>query len=260
MMKMMILAGRKPGMTVDAFRRHLCEVHAPLVRSVPEVAAGIRRYHYNLPLPATPDDAFGHRIDARLDVVTQGWFDSREAQLRNMAEPAYLAIVRPDEGRFANEAEAVMHYTWEKVIDDGPITARKLFCFRRRVAGLSREDFQAAWRDGLPRALAAGGGCGGVVSRYVQNHVMAEADHPDGGDGKFYDVIDEFFLHDGAAPATLRSDAALRDTVRASPAQSSVRRRRATCCMHAVRSASRGAGASTAPGPVIAAAMPAPST
>ena len=214
MMKMMILAGRKPSMTVAAFRRYLCDVHAPLVRSVPEVAAGIRRYHYNFPLPATPEDAFGQRIDARLDVVTQGWFDSREAQLRNMAEPAYLAIVRPDEGRFANEAEAVMHYTRETVIADGPVTGRKLFCFRRRAAHLDRDGFQSAWLNDFPPALTAGAGIGAVVSRHVQNHVMAEADHPAGADAKYYDVIDEFFLRDGAVPAALWRDPALRDAVR----------------------------------------------
>ena len=45
MMKMMILAPRRPDMTHQEFRQYVTGVHGPLVRSVPEVAADIRHYH-----------------------------------------------------------------------------------------------------------------------------------------------------------------------------------------------------------------------
>jgi hypothetical protein len=112
MMKMMILASRRDGMTQAEFRRYVTEVHGPLVKSVPEVADAIRHYHYNFPIADADDTAFGHPRAAHLDIVTQGWFDSREAQLANMAEPRYLEIVRPDEHRFAGPG-ALMHYTHE---------------------------------------------------------------------------------------------------------------------------------------------------
>jgi len=197
MMKMMILAPRRAGMTHEEFRRYVTEVHGPLVRSVPEVASAIRHYHYNFPVPATHDSLFQHPPASHLDIVTQGWFDSREAQLENMAQPRYLALVRPDEGRFADAARAVMHYTQERVIHDGPAGLRRLFYFRRRRAGISREQMQAAWHARFGRRLAALTGFEHVVSRYVQNHVMPESDHPDGTHEKYFDLIDEIHLRDG---------------------------------------------------------------
>jgi beta-phosphoglucomutase-like phosphatase (HAD superfamily) len=43
--KMMILAPRRAGMTQAEFRRYVIEVHGPLVRSVKAVAQDIRHYH-----------------------------------------------------------------------------------------------------------------------------------------------------------------------------------------------------------------------
>ena len=194
MMKMMILAPRRIGMTHEEFRRYVLEVHGPLVRSVPEVVAGILHYHYNFPVPGAADSAFGHPMASHLDIVTQGWFESREAQLRNMAEPRYLQIIRPDEGRFANEAAAVMHYTREAVIYDGPATLHKVFYLRRRQPSLTREAFQAAWRQRFPAALGAGLATLAGVSRYVQNHTYPEEELSQGHDRKYFDVIDEFHL------------------------------------------------------------------
>ena len=203
MMKMMILAPRRRGMTHAEFRRYVTQVHGPLVCSVAEVAADIRHYHYNFPVQGAIDSAFGHPIADHLDIVTQGWFDSREAQLRNMTEPRYLSIIRPDEGRFADETGAVMHYTHETVIKDGPPTLHKVFYFRRRHPALSREAFQQAWATQFPTALGAGLHSATAISRYVQNVAMSEADHPQGSSTKFFDVIDEFHLTEPGALGVL---------------------------------------------------------
>jgi hypothetical protein len=208
MMKMMILAGRKPGMSHTEFRRYVTEVHGPLVNSVPEVASRIHHYHYNFPIFGAADTAFGHPLAEHLDIVTQGWFDSLESQLATVAEPRYLAVVRPDEGRFANEAKAVMHYTEETPIVSGDTTAVKIFYFRRRRTGLSRQQFQAAWRTRFAEALTANTGFTTVASSYVQNCALSEAEHPDGTDPKFFDVIDELRLHSVAALGALREDTA----------------------------------------------------
>ena len=77
MMKMMILAPRRPDMTQAQFRSYLTEVHGPLVRSVPEVAGDFHSYVYNFPLAGQADSILGHPL-ADLDVVTQGIFDSVE--------------------------------------------------------------------------------------------------------------------------------------------------------------------------------------
>jgi hypothetical protein len=207
MMKMMILAPRRSEMAHAEFRRYVTEVHGPLVKSVPEVARAIRHYHYNFPIQGASDRAFGHPLADHLDIVTQGWFDSREAQLANMAEPRYLEIVRPDEHRFAGPG-AVMHYTHEARVwdNDASVPGIKIFHFRRRRTGLSRGEFQAAWRTRFFDAFSANRALPGIARKYIQNHTLSEAEHPDGGNTKFFDVIDELWLRKPDDLARLRDD------------------------------------------------------
>ncbi len=214
MMKMMILAPRRPDMTHEEFRHYVTRIHGPLVRSVPEVAADIRHYHYNFPMPGVAGGAVGHPLASEIDIVTQGWFDSREAQLRNMTRPGYLEIIRPDEGRFADERRAVMHYTDERVILDGAATQTKVFYFRRLSASLTRAAFQRAWAEAYPAAIGAVLADETTLGRYVQNLVQSEADHPHGEDPKYYDVIDEFCLAEAADLAAFGRNAAMSARVR----------------------------------------------
>lgn len=140
MMKMVILAPRRHEMTHEEFRRYLIEVHGPLVRSVSEVATAVRHYHYNFPIEGACDDAFDHPLAVHLDVVTQGWFDSRAAQLRNMTVPQYLSTIRPDEVRFANLRRTVTYYTHEIEVTAGHRAPTRVFYFRRRRPALLRCD------------------------------------------------------------------------------------------------------------------------
>ena len=194
MIKMMILAPRRAGMTHPEFRRYVTEVHGPLVKSVTEVAADIRHYHYNFPVHGAADTAFGHPLASHLDIVTEAWFDSVGAQKANMRIPRYLEIVRPDEHRFADGERAVMHYVQEVPVVEGERTRVRVFYFRRRRAGLSRVEFQRLWLDGMSAVFAGEGRLPAGVAAYVQNHTVSEADHPNGDDPKYLDVIDEFFL------------------------------------------------------------------
>ncbi len=203
MMTMTILAPRRRDMTHEQFRTYLIDVHGPLVRSITEVAAEIRRYTYNFPRLGTTDLAFGHP-NADLDIVTQGVFDSREAQLHNMTHPRFKEFLRPDEANFADTERAVMHYTDQHTVIDGPITETKIFYFRRRHLRFDRATFQTRWLAEFPPALRALPACERVVSRYVQNHVQAEEHHPDGTSTKCYDVIDELWISSAADLALLR--------------------------------------------------------
>lgn len=215
MMKMMILAPRRAGMSRAQFRQYVTQVHGPLVRSVPEVADAIRHYHYNFPIDGAADGAFGHRLASHLDIVTQGWFDSREAQLDNMAQPRYLEIIRPDEHRFADGARAVMQYTTEiPIVGDG-FAGTKAFYFRRRRANLTRDDFQRAWRTRFADALMSNDAFGRAIARYVQNHAMPESDHPDGASSKYFDVIDELSIRGVGALSLLADDTRSIATIRA---------------------------------------------
>ena len=192
MMKMMILAPRRAGMSHAEFRRYVVDVHGPLVKSIVEVAADIRHYHYNFPVAGAGDRAFGHPV-AELDIVTQGFFDSREAQLQNMRHPRFMQYLRPDESNFADTARALMHYTDEHEVWPGSMGPAKLFVMRRRAPGLSRSEFQSRWASEFP-PLLEGLPLRGVVTRYVQNYVQAEAHHPEGSSLRYFDLIDEFWL------------------------------------------------------------------
>jgi hypothetical protein len=207
-MKMMILAPRRKDMSHAEFRSYVVEVHGPLVKSVPEVAADIRHYHYNFPATGAKDLAFDHPVAEHLDIVTQGWFDSRDAQLQNMKHPRYMEIIRPDEHRFADGARAVMHYTQEASIVAGEslLAKYKVFYFRRRRRDLTRKAFQLAWQIRFGTALSNNVAFGEICSKYVQNQTLPEADHPDGLSTRFFDVIDELFLHDTESFARLRDD------------------------------------------------------
>lgn len=219
MIKMMILAPRRPGMNHAEFRHYVTQIHGPLVKSVPEVVADIRAYHYNFPIEVPADQGFGHPLGAEYDIVTQAWFDSVEAQKANMRHPRYLSIIRPDEGRFADEANARFHYTRETELFAGPNEGTKLFYARRRKPGLSRERFQAEWLARFPPLLAGNAAAAGTIRRYVQNHVTAESDHPNGADDKFFDLIDEFVLDSPRDWTALGAESGLRAQVAALEAE-----------------------------------------
>jgi hypothetical protein len=210
--KMMILAPRRAGLTHPEFRAYVTEVHGPLVRSVTAVAQDIRHYHYNFPVPGAVDTAFGHPLADHLDICTEATFDSVQAQRDNMRRPGYMEIVRPDEHRFAGEG-AVMHYTKEWPVLRGERTLNRVFYYRRRAPGLSRVEFQQRWLEGM-RAIFTEDSRPAGIAGYIQNHTVAEAEYEDGEDTKYFDLIDEFFLEEPAALAGLAADSAIREAVR----------------------------------------------
>jgi hypothetical protein len=212
MIKMMILAPRRAGMTHREFRAYVTDVHGPLVKSVPAVAQDIHHYHYNFPVPDSIDAAFGHRFAVELDIVTEAWFDSVEAQKQNMTRPGYREIIRPDEHRFADGERAVMHYVEERPVLRGEPTLNRVFYLRRRRSEYSRLEFQRRWLDGM-RAIFCEDRRPTGISGYIQNHTLSEAEHPDGFGVKYVDVIDEFFLVSSGL-RSLRGEPGLRNAVR----------------------------------------------
>jgi hypothetical protein len=213
MIKMMILAPRRAGMTHAEFRRYVTEVHGPLVKSVPAVTQDIRHYHYNFPVPGAIDTALCHRLADDLDIVTEAWFDSVQAHRDNQLRPGYLEILRPDEHRFADGERAVMHYTEEVPVLQGAPTLNRVLYFRRRRPELSRTEFQECWLAGMRAVLDKGTRPAGVAG-YIQNRTLPHAEHPDGDEISRYDVIDEFFLTYPGNLALLGSHAEVREGIR----------------------------------------------
>jgi hypothetical protein len=212
MIKMMILAPRRAGMTHAEFRHYVTDVHGPLVKSVTAVAQDIRHYHYNFPVPGATDTAFGHPLADHLDIVTEAWFDSIQAQKDNQRRPGYMEIVRPDEHRFADSERALMHYTVETPVLPGGPTGTRAFYFRRRRPELSRAEFQERWLEDMRAVL--GDSCPAGVAGYVQNHVASHSEHNGGDEADYYDLIDELYLGHPSALELLAGDPAVREGVR----------------------------------------------
>ena len=195
---MMILAPRRPNFTHEGFRDYVVNTHGPLVKSIPEVAVGIRRYHYNFPIAGAEDSVFAHPHAGEFDIFTQAWFDSLQAHRDNQKPPRYMAVIRPDEEVMADNSRALFHYTTEHDIIPGPAGSIKLFYTRRRKKGLTRAAFQSAWLQNMTEAFMACAETPSVIQRYVQNHALPESDHPADPDGRYYDIIDEFALNAAA--------------------------------------------------------------
>lgn len=87
MIKSLSLLTRKPGMSVEAFRKVWLEEHAPMVRSVPEV----RRYVLTFPLaePTRPDVP---TPEVACDAIAELWFDDI-ASLQKAAASAAMKRV-----------------------------------------------------------------------------------------------------------------------------------------------------------------------
>ena len=206
MIKMMILAPRRPAFTHEGFRDYVVNTHGPLVKSITEVAAGIKRYHYNFPIVGTEDTVFGHPHAAEFDIFTQAWFDSLAAHRDNQKHPRYMAVIRPDEEVMADNSRALFHYTTEQEVIAGDRGAFKLFYTRRRKAGLTRAAFQASWLERMTEIIMESEMGASIIARYVQNHALPESDHAADPDGRYYDVIDEFALKAAEDWAQLAED------------------------------------------------------
>jgi uncharacterized protein (TIGR02118 family) len=96
MFKLVILAKRKPGMSMEAFREHYETRHAVLVQKITPGIKGYRRSYL------TPfQDALSGQHGSAFDVVTETWFDS-EADFRRTFdalsnEPEKTAAIAADE-------------------------------------------------------------------------------------------------------------------------------------------------------------------
>jgi uncharacterized protein (TIGR02118 family) len=109
MIKLIICAKRKAGLTFEEFDRYWRERHGPLVRSVPEFARHVRKYvQCHLLKGAVP---FG--IPGDYDGVAELWFDSVEDAAAAFREPKYLEIIRADEIKFVDGSRCISFATEE---------------------------------------------------------------------------------------------------------------------------------------------------
>jgi len=112
MVKLIICATRKPGMSHEEFGKDWREKHGPLVKSVAEFSRHVRRY-VQCHLEKT-DVPFG--IPGDYDGIAELWFDSIESAATAFREPKYLEIIRPDEGKFLDLQKCISFVTKENQV------------------------------------------------------------------------------------------------------------------------------------------------
>jgi uncharacterized protein (TIGR02118 family) len=109
MIKYIICATRKAGMTREEFSAYWRHQHGPLVKSVPEFMRHVRKYvQCHLVKDAVPLGAAG-----TYDGVAELWFDSPEDLVKAFNEPRYLEIIRPDELKFVDLGKCISFVTEE---------------------------------------------------------------------------------------------------------------------------------------------------
>jgi uncharacterized protein (TIGR02118 family) len=96
MFKLIIMARRKPGLSMDEFRDYYEKHHAVLVRKITPTMRAYRR-NYLTPL----DSALAAGDASSYDCVTEAWFDSEADFQRSMqslmAHPEKTAALAKDE-------------------------------------------------------------------------------------------------------------------------------------------------------------------
>jgi uncharacterized protein (TIGR02118 family) len=93
MFKMLIFLKRKPGMSREAFREYYENVHVKIALKHPgQMKRYMRRYVRPLPNPLT-----GEVEEMDFDVVTECWFDSKEAFAASLMPDDIRAEIAADE-------------------------------------------------------------------------------------------------------------------------------------------------------------------
>ena len=109
MVKLIICASRKAGISRKEFDIYWRDQHGPLVKSVTEFTRHVRKYvQCHLSHDAVP---FG--IPGSYDGVAELWFDSVEDASKAFREPKYLEIIRPDELKFVDPHKCISFVTEE---------------------------------------------------------------------------------------------------------------------------------------------------
>ncbi len=95
MLRLTVFLKRNPDLSVEEFRRHWHERHGPLIAGTPELARHIVRYEQ-----LEPADVGVWAGTEGFDGIAVQWFRALEDFQAFTAEPAYAALVYPDEARF----------------------------------------------------------------------------------------------------------------------------------------------------------------
>ena len=182
MIKLVIAARRRPGMTGEEFRRYVKDVHGPLVVQDPDNIGVIRKYVQNHIFDAAYASAIDRRYPAvsERDIITELWFDNPEKVQQARSTPMYRETIGPDEANFADDSSVLaLVVREEEIAVPRPRIARiKVVHYLKPAASVSDEEFARYWRDAHASIMAEGTEVRDALARYVQNHMLPD---PRGG-------------------------------------------------------------------------------
>lgn len=171
---------RKPGLSVEDFRKYWLNEHAEIIRAIPEV----RKYVASITLPS----AYKNR-EPLYDGISEAWFDD-EATLRGTADSAPRRAATADDAKFVDMSTTGSIIVDEITQKEGALAdgAVKVFSMLTRKPGTDVASFQSYWRTHhgplaakIPQAR-----------RYIQCHVKVSA-YADGRAPRYDGVAEMWF-------------------------------------------------------------------
>ncbi|MFP3899585.1 MAG: EthD domain-containing protein [Acidimicrobiia bacterium] len=122
MIRLTAMLRRNPALSAAEFHAHWCDVHGPLVRSVPGVDRWVARYEQH---PRVADRAGSWTGSEGFDGVAVQWFGSLDRVEAMIRDPGYRRIVGPDERHLLDLERSVYLLTDEpRVIIGGSSSDR----------------------------------------------------------------------------------------------------------------------------------------
>jgi uncharacterized protein (TIGR02118 family) len=98
MLKLSILARRRPDLTHEQFLSYWRDGHAELYSSQPDTKRYVRRYIQS----RIAGDAPHGFVLADIDGIAQVWFDDMDGFNAFYASPSYINVIQPDELKFTD--------------------------------------------------------------------------------------------------------------------------------------------------------------
>ena len=95
MVKLIVCVKRNPDMDVEEFHQYCRTSHGELIKSIPGLRKYVRKYIQSRTAPQAYE-----RNDTPCDAVAELWCDDMDVVDGFLADPDYVAKVRPDELKF----------------------------------------------------------------------------------------------------------------------------------------------------------------
>jgi len=146
MIKLVLWAVRKAGITHADFYEGNHVVHGDLVRKGPEdFRAQVSRYTQSYAF----DAGYGRSDAQRYDSVSELWYESTDLVMLNFAHPYYQDVILPDGANFANEALNDVHLAEEEIVGEPPLRGQGLKVLQRLATpeGVDPDVFEDFWKS-----------------------------------------------------------------------------------------------------------------